>query len=368
MILIIQNGSYFGGAERALVNFLEDLNNKSSCIVYSSSDRDYLDRIKRIGVKVVIPSRNILRFGDFFYNRLKGGWIVKEVISLIYFMMYVFVSRPKLVHLNNSFKYMNVYCAAISFLGIKYSIHIRGLINQVAISKKVLENSMYSICVSGCVADEYKKIYPHLSSKFYVIYDRVKIDSFESSKKNTFTFLAPAVIEPRKGQDLAILSFSKFLKSCPNKNVMLKIAGSSHPAFLDFYESLKKLVISLEIEKNVSFLNHCENMSDVYRDANVVLMLSKDGEALGLVGIEAQLSSCILIAPCKGAIKEYLFNNVTGLIISELSVNEVSNKMLYSYTYWRELEEMRLNARSFALDNFSAENTSKKLFNILNKF
>ena len=363
-ILILQNGQYFGGAERALLNFLEYTNEKEKFEIYSFEKRDYLKYFEDIGIEVNFPNPVVLRIGEFFYKNLKGGWVLQELLRALAVVFYVFQSRFSRVHVNMAFKYMNFHLSLIKLSQTKISIHIRSLIAQVRLSDSILKKCDKCICVSDCVAQQYRKVYPHDADKFFVIYDGVyPADGifFADRSADHFIFLAPAVLDHRKGVDVVITAFHEFIQVNGSTEATLLIAGTSSLASTNYYQYLVELVSDLKLKDRVIFLGHVEDMRSLYQRANVVLMLSRDGEALGLVGIEAHIMSCLLIAPNYGAIGEYLTDMSTGLVVTHIDPRLVAEKMTYAYINWSHTRQIRVNAFEGAVQKFSVEKTSEEL-------
>ncbi|WP_305818589.1 glycosyltransferase family 4 protein [Photobacterium leiognathi] len=133
-------------------------------------------------------------------------------------------------------------------------------------------------------------------NKIVNLYDSVNFQSipieYKSQIRSEYGFsqddiigVFPAIIDPRKGQDSAIKAFKKLLRKYPNARLL--IVGGCNKIFTDYENKLLDLMKGFE--KNIFYLGHQKNINQIYRIADYVLALSHDGEAYGLVLIEAGL-------------------------------------------------------------------------------
>jgi glycosyltransferase involved in cell wall biosynthesis len=111
----------------------------------------------------------------------------------------------------------------------------------------------------------------------------------------------------RKGQDVLIRAFANLVA---NRDIHLLIAGEG-PDRPD-YESL---TAELNLGTRVHFLGHDQEISAVYRAADIVALASR-AEAFGLVLVEAGYFGLPAVTTRVGGIPEVVEDGVTGLLVS----------------------------------------------------
>jgi L-malate glycosyltransferase len=123
-------------------------------------------------------------------------------------------------------------------------------------------------------------------------------------------------IDPAKGQGTFIKAAAGLLKS-PRKGEKIKfvIVGEETLGSKNAYlEELKAMVKQFRVEENVVFAGYQENIPEVMRGFDVVVMPSRQ-EAFGLVAIEAMAMECPIVISNGGSASEIVGNNEFGLTV-----------------------------------------------------
>lgn len=173
----------------------------------------------------------------------------------------------------------------------------------------------------------------------------------EYKKKCKFTFLTVCYLTKKKGIDVLIKAFSIKFKG---RNVLLKIGGAGIEE-----ENLKKLSISLGIEKQVLFLGALSR-EDVVEHMNScdVFVLPSRHETFGVVFIEALACGKPIIATKTGGPNE-IINKDNGVLVQIDNIDELAeamNKIMNNYSKYN-----RENIRKDCVNRFSEEVISKKI-------
>lgn len=171
-----------------------------------------------------------------------------------------------------------------------------------------------------------------------VLYDSVDIDIFKSNKskeeakeelgynKDCKLLVSVGQLSIHKGHDNAIRAFSKIVKTFPNARLLIAGGGNTHLA--DYYRSL---AAELGLTDKVSAPGvQIADIQTVYRAADLTLSLTKVGEGFGLVPYESALMGTPFIAPCFGAIIEFVQDMENGLLVDTNDIDAVTNKIVYA--------------------------------------
>jgi glycosyltransferase involved in cell wall biosynthesis len=123
-----------------------------------------------------------------------------------------------------------------------------------------------------------------------------------------------AMLDPRKGHDVAIIAFAKLATDFPN--AMLLIAGGVYAERgTAEQDRLQILAKSCGVSSRVVFSGYVPEMQKVYAASDIVLALSKDGEAFGRVAVEAAAHGRVAIATAVGATPELISDGITGFCV-----------------------------------------------------
>jgi len=114
----------------------------------------------------------------------------------------------------------------------------------------------------------------------------------------------PARITAWKGQD-DFISCIKALKS-KGINVHGLIVGETHPRKQNFLATLKQRIIELNLDNDITFTGHRNDLQNILAISNIVLSLAKEPEAFGRTTIEALSMKIPVIGYNHGGVAEQL--------------------------------------------------------------
>ena len=220
----------------------------------------------------------------------------------------------------------------LKFSSIKVVGHFRSQAIEWIAPKSVQSCCDLILCVSQYSRNRMLIKGEHTRS--IALYDSIDTQKFHSSAskeemkkklgfpKDCFLITSVGQLSRHKGHDNAIKAFTLVAEHHPN--AILYIAGGG--ADLAYLKGLaqKEQKISKRImfsEKQVS------NINEIYRASDLVLSLTKVGEAFGLVPYEATLLDAPFIGPDFGAIKEFVVDEENGLLVDTNNVKAISNKI-----------------------------------------
>jgi glycosyltransferase involved in cell wall biosynthesis len=190
--------------------------------------------------------------------------------------------------------------------------------------------------------------------------DDIKTLSIKTEKPDNqpFTFLIMSVIHPSKGIEDAIEAL-KIIKQDFN-NIKLVICGGVEDK--QYRKYLNDLIIKLDLTEEVSFMGFVDKPIEMYKTADAVLVCSRH-EAWGRVAAEAMISEVPVIGYNSGGTKEIIIDKYNGLLYN--NIEELSVCMKAVMLDKKLVEEIKYQARKFALQNFSAKETSAKILKII---
>ena len=215
--------------------------------------------------------------------------------------------------------------------------------------------------------------------KLLVIFRGINLDFYNkrnisNNKKNKiinewkvdiskFIILLPGRLTKWKGQEVIIEALNVLKKNYNKYDFQAIILGSNQGRTV-YSKKLINLVDRHQLNKNVIFIEHCQEMPLAYDLANVVISSSIEPEAFGRVSVETQAMQKPIIASDLGGSQETVINEKTGFLFKpgdpqELAkvinkVMELSKEALYS---------MGNEGRKNVIKKFDVEKMCQTTFN-----
>lgn len=225
-----------------------------------------------------------------------------------------------------------------------------------AVAKSVFAHATIRIAVSRFLKETLEKKY---QLDFQYVPNIVDVSAFQIDssvqKKEFFTFVHVAGLNPNKNQAMLIQAFQLFAKKFPETH--LTIVGDG-----PLREELKKLVDQLSLIQQVQFTGHQsrEQLLRIYNESHAFVLTSFK-ETFGVVLIEAMSCGLPVIATKCGGPESIISEPSLGEL-SEIDVESISLAMENVYRN-RTLYDAN-SIRSFVVNHFSGEFVAKQLIDI----
>ena len=232
--------------------------------------------------------------------------------------------RPDIIHEHLDACYSWIWCILHNkpLIATMHSDPYRRQSKRVAavIKLKSLQGNLKIIGCSKMTRDLVQRCYNIKNNQMGYIYNPISVSEFKLSEKcgDTFEFVALGRLSEVKNYPLMINAFKKVLSV--HDNIHLSIAGVGP---LD--EALKKLVSDLNLEKKISFLGNVEDVPQLLKNSNA-LLLSSFSEACPMVVIEAMAAGLPIIATKVGGVPELVYDN--GFLVESGDVKGFAASMV----------------------------------------
>lgn len=361
--------------------------------------------MKILLVSNMYPSKNAPNYGVFVKNSesilLENGINIKKIVMYKegnklkkIFNYLVFYLKIILASLFKNFDYIYVHYASHNALPLILSKNLRKNINIVtnvhgsdvvpettlqmkmqflvrkllSISNKIIVPSNY---YKNKVSEKYSlnenKIYIFPSggvskTLFFPIHEKSKVFK-ELNLDIDFEYIGyVGRIDYKKGWDtlleaIKLLDDGKFFEK---RKVIIVGNGKE-------YNTFKQKISELQINRYIqlySFLPQ-EKLNTLYNVFDVFCFPTKrEGESLGLVGLEAMACGAPVIGSRIGGLKDYIIDKQNGLFFSTGNSEDLKNKikLFFSYSDGKK-REMELASIKTA-ENYTPEKTAKDLLEI----
>lgn len=241
--------------------------------------------------------------------------------------------KPDLVHAN-SIRAGMMAAAAAGRTGVPTIAHVHDRLPRARVSAFMLKRMVHGVdglfACSSYAAEPLRELHP--ASPVRVVYDPVDVDRFDPDAvsrdtarsalglgRSTAVLAMVAQIIPWKGHDDAIRIVAQLKREHPD--ISLLLAGS--PKFTSpaarwdtqaYVSRLEQLTSSLGVEKEVRFLGERNDVPEVLRAADIVLVPSWE-EPFGMCVIEAMAMELPVLATSVGGPSEVISGERDGLLL-----------------------------------------------------
>lgn len=378
-IIFIDNSNIFAGAEYCLLNIISKLNKENyNCTLCCLFPQPHHQIYKNNGIKIVYRTKkNKWWMGsEYFRKTVRGTDLLKRIILSLLLIKIILKNKPNIIHFN-LLRTNNYFDIVVSkFFKVKIVGHIRSLKSQCKIKNITIKKCDQIICTSEFVYKENFSI-TFLRNVHY-IYDPIKSESYDTSSldkdfirkkysidKHSLVLVSVAILDQRKGHDTAIVVLSELVSK--GIDAKLIIAGGSLNTGNKELLRLKSLALYYKVLDRIIFTGHVANIAEIYAVGNIILALSKDGEAFGRVPLEAASAKRIVISSNLGAAPEIVIDGITGFLVKPTNILEICNKILFILDNGAIVTKMIEVAYMRVLNEFSVENHVKSLIQSYNQ-
>jgi glycosyltransferase involved in cell wall biosynthesis len=366
---LISDGYEGGGAETLLVKLIQEQKKNSNEVKVFSSD--------------IEPEKH--HFSDFEFRHIDGGLLKKFLLFLFnpysYFKLKQILHdfNPNIVHLHTMLR----FSPSVLFLLKKY---------PTVLTVHGPEEFLKSLIIWTLPPNRFKngdyKTLSLLGTIHYLFISYIQRMVYKVGLKNIDLFIAPSnfmkhqismeykntyllhngitlkrALKPIHGKKLI---FVGGLKKGKGVNYLIKamphIIDKIPDASLDIVgdggerDEFTKLVNDLKLQNKIKFLGwvNNENIRNIYKNADIVVIPSIWPENLPMVCIEAMSVGRPLVGTNIGGIPELIENGKTGFLVDHGNSKQIAERVIELFSNRELMEEMGKNARIKA-EQFSIE-------------
>lgn len=160
-------------------------------------------------------------------------------------------------------------------------------------------------------------------------------------------------LEPIKRLDIFLKAAVEIAKNRPNAAFVIAGEGCEEA-------SLARQALALGIDKRVSFLRHRDDVEDVLR-AFDVLVLSSDHEGLPMVLLEALALGVVVVARAVGGIPEVIQDGTNGILVDSADPRTLAEACLGVLTDRARTERLIRAGIESVEKNFGAARTTERV-------
>ena len=205
------------------------------------------------------------------------------------------------------------------------------------------------------------------TSKMKLVKPGVDVEIFvpNSEIKRENIFLSIGRIQEQKGQ-IDVIKFLDNFRKVENNFMCYFIGGPSGKSGTEYLEELKKVVIDLELESYVEFVDIISQtkIRDLLNKSKLLIHTSKF-ETFGLVAAEALSMGVPVLTTNRGSLLEIIENNINGYQSENLIDRNVNNFVKELLNNDEKFNEIMLNCLEKSKD-YNWSNTAIEIENLYN--
>ena len=369
VLFLSHEGDLIGGSTESLINLINSLGSKINPIVIIPSKGEACNRLKELGIpykivpfKLAITDKSgVKRLITLFPRLVRDLLINQKAISKIRSVL----GNVKIDIVHSNSAVIGIGNLLSKKLSAKHVWHLREfqnldfglnpLLGWKYLKEKVKKSDSV-ICISKSISKHYEMQH---NPKSVIIYDAIRKEKDIAVIKPKEDYLLFAgKVSKSKGIEDALYAFTKVLEI--HENLKFVIAGNVKDDYLSF---LTDLLVKLKIKDNVKFVGFQKDVNGLMSKAICLLMCSKN-EGLGRVTVEAMFNGCPVVGYANAGTEEIINHQVTGLLYK--TNEELVNSILFNVNNKDVNSPLLLNAQKYALDNFTEEVYSKRIFEFYN--
>jgi glycosyltransferase involved in cell wall biosynthesis len=279
--------------------------------------------------------------------------------------------RPDVVHTSGAeANFHGILAAWLS--GVKVRIAEEYGIPQHSSTAKLIFRLVYNraykvIAVAGNVKDWLVESKEVEAKRVEVIFNPVEVSKFSMDKKekmnlDDFVIISVCRLDPIKNLELLIRGVASLKKATTAKNVKLWLVGEGPSR-----EDLKRLVIALGLENNVTFWGYQANPATYLQSASI-FVLPSFSEGLPIAVGEAMLTGTPCVVTNVGGGPELVNHGESGWLLDPM--DQVGfDQLLASIVNLpeEELNRVGLKGKEAAFQNFRPDHYMDRVWNLYDK-
>lgn len=313
-ILYISPNGYFGGAEKALIDFAfshKKYGKYSPLILFFKKGEAY-DIAKKKGIEI---------------HHLKSTFKLSNPLQFIRACLEIrnFIKNHNIKFINSCMPYSHIVIFfSTLFLNTKNIWYqhgpVGGLLDKISSLfpvSQIFFNSAYTQKwhEETCLLNE-----PDLKKSIarYCIYEQQIDKDKVLNIRGTYKKNQDQLLLLQAGRICSWKSYETTLKAISIlendlKCINLLIIGSpKRQEDQKYYKMLQEMVTKLNLKKYVQFIPFVQDIQNYMKASDIFIHTSKTPEPFGLVVAEAMLTNTFVIGSSKGGISDILINNITG--------------------------------------------------------
>ncbi len=363
-----------GGMEKHIEDISRELSKKNKVIIITSKYKNFSKRKVNNVIHYYYKER-IRRFysSPFFLKRFAifvNNILKKEKIDIVNIQSNISYGYKELsldlpIILTMHGTEINEVKSAFSGSIIRGILMAIKASHTYILTKRIISNSKYIICVSDELKKDIIKQYGVNKDKISVIYNGINLNKFKPTKRKErkkINLFSIANISRQKGYFFLVDCIGELIKH--NKNVKLTIAGTGKD-----YISLKRYIEKKGLKDIISLIGKISDRDLLYyyKHSDIFVFPTLRYEGLPYTIIEAMACGLPVISTNIGGIPSAIINGKNGFLIKKGNKEEFLKYLIYLINNEKLRIKMGKEGRKIAKDRFDIKKMVKEYEKIFEK-
>lgn len=338
-ILYIYPNMNIGGAQKVVVDLINNINDSDFEIYLACSGGQYLDLIDK-DVKVILIDFDKKNF-------YKSIWQIRKLIKdkeidIIHSHHRYTTALSNFAKINTKTKVIH---SEHSTFKSKNFINLRGK-NIIAVSEGVRKN----LIDNGIKARNIELIYNGIEEEEYL---NVKIVNLKKQLNiNFFTFGFIGRLSEEKGIIYMLEAFNNLIKKGIKCNLIIIGDGKLR-------EEIESYIKNNKLSENIFLIGFRNDIKNIIKSLDMYILPSLV-EGFPITNMEIMINSRTVIATNVGGNKEIIDNGINGFIIEPKNVKELEDTIHYVLKNVNILNSLNKNAKNTVLKKFTMSEMKRK--------
>lgn len=372
-ILFLDHAPAIGGAERSLLLLLKHLDRSRFQPHLACAGGLLAEQATALGVPVhLIPMPRLRRSPRFVLDLIAGARAIARLTRQI---------DAALLHANTV---RSAFYAAVAarLADIPFVWHMRDFWLTESRPRQFWADRLgkWLLCAAAArvIANSYA-VAAHLPcpAKVTVVHNGVEVEQFDPTMDGMpfhcqygIPTDAPLIgtigrLRPWKGQDRFLRVLAQVREALPETWGVV-VGGTPFAVEDDYPQRLRRLAADLELEDQVVFAGHLEDVRPALA-AMDVFVHPGDPEPFGLVNVEAMAMSKPVVAFAHGALPEIVVDGETGVLVTPGSEDAMAQSITTLLHDPEKIKAMGKRGRERVASRFTAERMAAEFTEILVK-
>jgi len=341
-VLIINQSAELYGADKALLELIENFPENYVPIVVLHQEGPLKKRLEELGIKVIKSSvikvkRGILTPAFFLklpFETIRSIYKIRKELKGI---------EISIVHSNAISVFIGAFYSL--FLRKKHIWHVHEIIEHPEFLAKIYPKVVFLlsnriIFNSNASFGQFLKMKSNVAKKSIIIHNgqkrlvektsekdikEIKRTFFKTAHEEDVVIGLVGRISRLKGQKLLLKSFRMLLAKHPN--IHLVYIGSAPDGQEHYLENLMGKINEYGLSLKVTVIDFQENIWPFYDAIDIAVVPSTEPESFGLVATEAMLSTKPVVGSDIGGLTEIIIPGQTGYLFKNKDAEDLANKL-----------------------------------------
>jgi len=380
-ILFTSHESELFGATRSLLQIVSKINEDNDILVLTYGKGEFVEKCNEINIPIKILQKNKIKTKHYVLNKYIN-YILSQVAiinNFFYLVFFIKTFKPDVIYANTVMRPMPVIVGRL--LNIRTITHVREAekfikpISKRSIRRiKNLSKSDSIICVSKATRDTFIKYTSVEIGKCSIIHNGIDTSIFKNCKKRRNKYRAQNNIDKdkivigflgnicaRKGTDIFLKAAEIMLSRHNNINIKYMIVGGNN-------NDIKKLNINVtqNLQEHLIIIPFIDDVRPAY-DAMDIFCMTSRADPFPRTNIEASSMEKAIVSTKVDGCLEIFTDNINALMIEPDSPEQLVEAWVKLIEDKVMRERLGKAARENVIQNFSEQQTIKKIMNVIDQ-